>query len=94
MQGNVRSSYDGDYLKYKNLLVQKPESINQKSISAVLEEKQRQILLKKAVEIKQGKKPAQLRPLPAPPTSTTKAIRPLPQPPKQVRPLPPTPFKK
>lgn len=94
MMGNVRSSYDNQYLGFKNKFVQKPDSINQKSISAVLEEKQRQILLKKAAELKQGKKPVQLRPLPAPPASTPKAVRPLPQPPKQARPLPPMPSKK
>jgi hypothetical protein len=93
MMGNVRSSYDNQYLGFKNKFVQKPDSINQKSISAVLEEKQRQILLKKAAELKQGKKPVQPRPLPAPPASTPKAVRPLPQPPKQARPLPPTPSK-
>lgn len=96
MAGDVRNSYDADYLKYKNQLVQKPESINQKSISSVLEEKQRQILLQKTIELKQGKtgqtKPRPLPPLPAQPK---KAPRPLPTlPVKQARPLPPTPSKK
>ena len=102
LMGNVRATYNRDYLKYKTQLVEKPDTINQKSISAVLEEKQRQMLLKKAMELKQSsadqiKKP---RPLPAPPTQApTKAPRPLPAIPstaakKAPRPLPIIPTQK
>ncbi|GMU19315.1 MAG: hypothetical protein AMXMBFR12_05070 [Candidatus Babeliales bacterium] len=96
MMGNVRSTYDKDYQKYKNQLVTKPETINQKSISAVLEEKHRQILLKQAAELKQGKQPTKPRLLPALPTMTTqKTPRPLPTPPiKKARPLPTPPTQK
>lgn len=51
LMGDVRSSYDKDYQKYKNQLVQKPESINQKSISAILDEKHRQERLKQIIEL-------------------------------------------
>lgn len=83
MIGNVRNSYDRDYQKYKTLLITKPESLNQKSITAVLEERQRQILLKKAMELKKNQaatvKPAlKLTPVTQPNPAIPSATQPSP----------------